>query len=149
MSIAASETVIDVLPHEAWDGLKTNPNTMLVDVRTQPEWAFVGVPDVANLDRLAIFSEWLSYPGMSRNPTFIEGLMPEIEAKNIGTVYFLCRSGVRSLHAAIAIADACREKGLQVECVNVAEGFEGDLDKGGHRGSVGGWKARGLAWRQS
>jgi len=33
--------------------------------------------------------------------------------------------------------------------VNVAEGFEGDLDATGRRGSLGGWKARGLAWRQS
>ncbi|MEM7686023.1 MAG: rhodanese-like domain-containing protein, partial [Pseudomonadota bacterium] len=34
-------------------------------------------------------------------------------------------------------------------CTNVAEGFEGDLDADGHRGTINGWKAHGLPWRQS
>jgi hypothetical protein len=36
-----------------------------------------------------------------------------------------------------------------VNCINVTEGFEGDLDAEGHRGNLNGWRARGLAWRQS
>jgi hypothetical protein len=31
----------------------------------------------------------------------------------------------------------------------VAEGYEGDLDAARHRGSVNGWKGRGLPWRQT
>jgi len=30
----------------------------------------------------------------------------------------------------------------------VAEGFEGHHDSQGHRGTVSGWKAEGLPWRQ-
>jgi len=31
----------------------------------------------------------------------------------------------------------------------VAQGFEGDRDADGHRGTIGGWKAGGLPWVQS
>ena len=31
---------------------------------------------------------------------------------------------------------------------NVAEGFEGGPDGAGHRGTIAGWKAHGLPWRQ-
>jgi hypothetical protein len=31
---------------------------------------------------------------------------------------------------------------------NVLEGFEGDKDAAGHRGTVGGWKVAGLPWIQ-
>jgi len=31
---------------------------------------------------------------------------------------------------------------------NVADGFEGPVDQEGHRGTVAGWKADGLPWRQ-
>jgi hypothetical protein len=34
-------------------------------------------------------------------------------------------------------------------CHNVAGGFEGPLDDERHRGTVGGWKAAGLAWLQA
>ncbi|RYF58086.1 MAG: rhodanese-like domain-containing protein, partial [Comamonadaceae bacterium] len=31
---------------------------------------------------------------------------------------------------------------------NVLEGFEGDADENGHRNLRGGWRFRGLPWRQ-
>ena len=31
---------------------------------------------------------------------------------------------------------------------NLADGFEGPIDAEGHRGTVAGWKAEGLPWRQ-
>ena len=52
---------------------------------------------------------------------------------------------VRELMVAAVLA----EQGVAAHCTNVAEGFEGDLDQGGHRGGLGGWKARGLPWRQN
>ena len=59
-------------------------------------------------------------------------------------LYFLCRSGIRSKAAAIAMAEA----GFTA-CFNVAGGFEGPPDDRGHRGGSSGWKAEGLPWRQS
>jgi hypothetical protein len=32
---------------------------------------------------------------------------------------------------------------------NILEGFEGDPDSNGHRGRRGGWRMRGLPWRQN
>ena len=34
-------------------------------------------------------------------------------------------------------------------CFNVTDGFEGPPDGAGHRGTVAGWKASGLPWRQT
>ena len=66
-----------------------------------------------------------------------------------GHLFFICRSGSRSLAAARLVAARTLGEGRPVECVNVAEGFEGDLDGEGHRGTVNGWKVAGLPWRQS
>ncbi len=58
------------------------------------------------------------------------------------SILFLCRSGVRSIAAARAMAERGYTKSF-----NVTQGFEGGLDDEGHRG-VGGWKALGLPWSQ-
>jgi hypothetical protein len=34
------------------------------------------------------------------------------------------------------------------QCFNVADGFEGNVDNQGHRGTTGGWKASNLPWVQ-
>jgi rhodanese-related sulfurtransferase len=60
-------------------------------------------------------------------------------------IYCICRSGARSAAAATALTQA----GFKPTAINVAEGFEGDLDGERHRGHKNGWKARGLPWIQS
>ena len=42
----------DILPTDAFQRLKQDPTAVLVDVRTQPEWPFVGVPQVDRLLRV-------------------------------------------------------------------------------------------------
>ena len=59
------------------------------------------------------------------------------------TLLFLCRSGVRSKSAALAMTEAGYTRSH-----NVSEGFEGDRDEHGHRGRTGGWKQRELPWVQ-
>jgi rhodanese-related sulfurtransferase len=58
-------------------------------------------------------------------------------------VLFLCRSAVRSHHAA-AVA---RNSGYG-HAFNVLEGFEGQRDHAQQRGRVDGWRLRGLPWIQ-
>ena len=36
----------DLTPEQAWELLRENPDAVLVDVRTDAEWKYVGVPDV-------------------------------------------------------------------------------------------------------
>jgi rhodanese-related sulfurtransferase len=125
-----------LLPAEAQAVLKQQPSAKLVDVRSRPELDFVGrVPGAVEI-------EWKTYPGMQANPKFVDQLKEKVPAGSI--VMFLCRSGGRSHDSAVAAMQA----GYR-DAYNVLEGFEGDRDPGGHRNTVGGWRARGLPWTQS
>ena len=132
----------DVDCTEAWDILKCDAASVLVDVRTVPEWEFVGLPDLGSIGKQIALVQWQIYRGPAPNPEFLA----ELEAVNVAkdaTVLFLCRSGARSMSAAIAATVA----GYQT-CYNIAGGFEGPPDGEGHRGLVDGWKARDLPWEQ-
>lgn len=149
MSTGAGLLVGEVNPSDAWEILSNDTSSVLVDVRTHAEWGFVGVPDLSDLGRSPILVEWAQYPGMSQNPRFVEALIEQLGGEVPGKMLFLCRSGARSLRAAEAVAGYFASQAQAVECLNVAEGFEGDLDEQNHRGATNGWKSRGLAWRQS
>lgn len=133
----------DITPQQAWDILRDNPNAVLVDVRTEAEWRFVGVPDTTSIERPTVLIEWVDGNG-TRNGAFTEQLGKALEGRDPeAPVVFLCRSGQRSANAANVAT------GLGIEpSYNVLEGFEGPLDAEGHRGGAG-WRALGLPWRQS
>ncbi|MEO1239303.1 MAG: rhodanese-like domain-containing protein [Pseudomonadota bacterium] len=141
--------VENVLPADAWTILSNDRSSQLIDVRTRAEWGFVGVPDLSELDREPLFIEWSVFPDMSINPRFVADVHDALRGQWPEALLFICRSGVRSRYAAEAVAEALLPKGASTRCMNVAEGFEGDLDPENHRGRLNGWKARGLAWRQS
>ena len=149
MGKSSGACVGELTPDEAWKILVENSAARLIDVRTRAEWGFVGVPDLEEAGHQPLFVEWSSFPDMSLNPRFAEEVMEALGASPQGPLLFLCRSGARSLKAAEAVAAHLGGTGDGVDFLNVAEGFEGDLDPTGHRGSHNGWKARGLAWRQS
>ena len=132
----------DVPPAEAWALLAGDPASVLIDVRSLPEWQFVGVPDLSGLGKRPVLVGWHLYPAMNENPGFYDelrrkGVEPHMPA------LFLCRSGGRSRAAAMAMAAMGYAR-----CYNVAGGFEGPPDTGRHRGTVGGWKVAGLPWIQ-
>ena len=136
----------DVGPREAWRQLQHDPSAQLVDVRSAAEWTFVGVPDLAALNKTVVAVEWQIFPGMHRNEDFADQMKAQLaQADDAGTarLYFLCRSGGRSLAAARLAA----QHGM-TRAYNIAGGFEGDKDSDGHRGRINGWKADGLAWVQ-
>ncbi len=148
MDTDAGPQIFEVGPREAWKILSEDKAAVLVDVRTRPEWSFTGVPDLSATGKEAILLEWKSWPDMTPNPGFAGALMEKV-AGLPSCFLFICRSGARSMQAAQAAAEALRLRGTPVDCINVAEGFEGELDRDDHRGGLNGWKARGLAWRQS
>jgi rhodanese-related sulfurtransferase len=131
----------DVSPTEAWELLERDPQAVLVDVRSQAEWAFVGMPDPTPAGKRLVTVEWSHWPSGQRNEAFLEQLSDA--GVTAGPVVFLCRSGVRSQGAATVATAA----GISPS-YNVRDGFEGQLDDEGHRGN-GGWRASGLPWRQS
>jgi rhodanese-related sulfurtransferase len=134
--------VENVAPGKTWEALKTNPDAQLVDVRTDAEWNFVGVPDLAAAGKQAVLLPWQVDPSMQRNVEF-EDQLAKAGFTSEHHIYFLCRSGVRSL----AAAEAAQMAGFP-NVYNVADGFEGPPDRAGHRGMTSGWKAQGLPWRQ-
>ena len=132
----------NVPPAKTWEALKANPQAQLVDVRTDAEWNYVGVPDLVTAGKQAVLIPWQIYPAMQRNAQF-EAQLAQSGFTPDHHIYFICRSGVRSL----AAAEAARAAGFR-NVYNVSDGFEGPVDGEGHRGRAGGWKAAGLPWRQ-
>jgi rhodanese-related sulfurtransferase len=133
----------DVSPDAAFAALMGDPDAVLVDVRTRPELAYVGFPDLAGIGKRLVAVEWQQFPTGIENPRFLE----ELTAHGVRPdqpVYFICRSGARSRFA----AERATASGFS-EAYNVADGFEGPPDTGGHRGTTAGWKAAGLPWRQT
>lgn len=132
----------DLTPTQAWELLQENARAVLVDVRTQAEWSFVGVPDTSEIGRATAFVEWNTFPEGSRNLQFLDQLA-QAGITGEEPVLFLCRSGARS----IAAAEAATAAGLG-PAYNVLDGFEGATNTRGHRGDAG-WRAEGLPWKQS
>jgi rhodanese-related sulfurtransferase len=126
-----------VTPQEAWALLQSDPTVKLVDVRTNAERDWVGRVAVPETQHGAV--QWSLYPGGTPNPDFAAQLQQVADKED--TVLFLCRSGVRSRHA----ARVATELGYP-NAFDILEGFEGDRDAEGHRKSVGGWCKAGLPW---
>lgn len=133
--------VPDVSPEVSWEALRTDPQAVLVDVRTDAEWQFVGLPDLGAAGKEPLLIPWQLYPTMQVNAGFLEQLA-KAGVTPAHKVYFLCRSGVRSQAAGMAAQAA----GFP-HAFNIADGFEGPVSADGHR-SVAGWKVAGLPWRQ-
>lgn len=137
----------DVNPTEVWRVLAQDTGAQLVDVRSAAEWTFVGVPDLSTLGKSVHLVEWQRFPGMELVADFADQLkikLDGVEAEPDTLVFFLCRSGVRSASAARVFTSLGYSAAY-----NIAGGFEGDLDRGKHRGQECGWKQEGLPWHQS
>jgi rhodanese-related sulfurtransferase len=124
-----------LLPAEAYVLMQSLPEAKLVDVRTRAELDWVGqVPGSVRV-------EWNTWPGGARNLNFLAEFEALVGKDSIAM--FLCRSGVRSHQAAIAVIEAGH-----ASAYNVLQGFEGDKDASGQRNRLGGWRAAGLPWTQ-
>lgn len=149
MSTDTGPTVGELLPAQTWACLEEDPNAVLIDVRTKAEWSFVGKPDLSRLNRSVLLVEWARYPDMSVNPRFVEEVREALDGSTPSQLFFLCRSGARSMSAARAVSASYVGNRNSPNLINVAEGFEGDLDSQKRRGGLNGWKAHGLPWMQS
>lgn len=133
----------DISPADAYALLTSEPGACLVDVRTQPEWQYVGFVDLGATGKDPVFAEWQTWPSMAVNTGFVDQVAASVDGNRDAVLLFLCRSGVRSIAAATAMSQAGYGR-----CFNILEGFEGDLNEDRHRGRRGGWKAKGLPWAQ-
>ena len=127
----------DLSPEAAW--AKLEDGAILVDVRTEAEWTHIGIPATASAGAGRsdpLFIQW-NLAGGVPNQQFVAQLQQQVPGGEAAELVFLCRSGARSVSAAVAATKA------GFTCYNVLEGFEGEPDRFGGR-TVNGWKNRGL-----
>jgi rhodanese-related sulfurtransferase len=126
-----------ITPKEAHALLQANPDALLIDVRSEIEFLFVGHPVGA------IHVSWNDGPDWEVNPHFVGELRKLVGNGDKRPILLICRSGNRSEIAGQALIDAGFEQVFNVQC-----GFEGDLDENHHRNSLSGWRFDGLPWQQ-
>ena len=127
---------------ECFNKLSEINNSYLIDVRTKPEWEFIGVPDLCSLNKKTIFISWRMYPKMEIN-SFFNNQIIESNIKKDDKLFIICRSGERSLHAARHLT-SCGYS----HCYNVSDGFEGKKNNQNRRSAINGWKYNNLPRQQ-
>ena len=86
----------DVSPRDAYELLAANPDTVLIDVRTPAELSYVGLPDLAGIEKQVVPVPW--HPQLTG-----EQLAAQLTAAGVEStdqLLFICRSGVRSAQSA-------------------------------------------------
>ena len=100
-----------------------NPNTVLLDVRTEEEWNSIGKPDTRDLGIKSYFIT------ISQDESFLENIKKNIKKDN--QILVMCAAGGRSIIAANLLANE------GYEALNISDGFSGN-------GQDPGWKNLGL-----
>lgn len=139
-----AQHVTSLTPKKAWDLMQNDPRAVLIDVRSNMEFLFIGHP------KGAIHVSWIDDPDWKINPHFasevrkvmLGGISCDTD-DGCAPVILICRSGKRSLEAGQVLLN----EGF-TEVFNVLEGFEGDLDETHHRSTLGGWRFHELPWEQ-
>ena len=103
--------------------IESNPNTVLLDVRTEDEWNTVGKPNTKDLGIKSFFIT------ISQDPSFLDNVKQSIDKKD--QVLVMCAAGGRSIVAANLLSNE------GYNALNVSDGFSGN-------GQDPGWKNLGL-----
>ena len=134
----------DISPTNAYKILQDDPRAMLIDIRSDMEFLFVG--HAVN----AVHIPWINEPDWDINPHFtaevrklLLGTIICTDDENCAPIFLICRSGNRSLEAGKKLLD----DGLN-NIFHIDSGFEGNLDDEHHRSSINGWRFDGLPWNQ-
>ena len=135
-------SIKNVTSIECFNKLSEIFNSYLIDIRTKPEWEFIGVPDLSSLNKKTIFISWCVYPEMKINSLF-ENQITESNIKKNDNIFLICRSGNRSFDA----AELLTSRGF-TNCFNVKDGFEGEIGHYHQRSTINGWKYCKLPWKQ-
>ena len=132
----------------AYEMLKNNKNSILVDVRSTEEFNLVGIVEANSFNNRMILLPWQSYQDGQQNPDFLSILKNKIniffnENTSDISLIFICRSGARSNYSANYLANLGYKN-----CFNIIDGFEGKMNSNNQRSMINGWKYNNLPWRQ-
>ncbi len=126
-----------LLPQQAHEFVRDNPEALFVDCRSDAEYFFVGHA------LGAMHVAWYDAPDWDFNPHFVADVKKLAGHSFERPIVLICRSGKRSVEA----GDALERAGFK-QVYNVLHGFEGDLNAERQRGSTNGWRFEGLPWEQ-
>ena len=104
--------------------LMAEPNSVLLDVRTQEEWDMIGKPDG---EKIGLKTYFLSIQ-FGNERIFNENFIQEFKNLKINqdkNILITCRSGARSQFAAELLTKE------NYTCVNISDGFEGNQENVG------------------
>ena len=127
----------DLTPRQAHELLRTQPDAVFIDCRSEAEYLFVGHPEGS------VHVAWAEAPDWEVNPHFVADVRKLVGQSVDRPVVIICRSGNRSVDAGKALEAA----GFS-QVINVLHGFEGSLNERHHRGEISGWRFEGLPWEQ-
>jgi rhodanese-related sulfurtransferase len=127
-----------LLPKEAFALLAQQADALLIDVRMEVEFQYVGHPPNA------INIPWFDCPSFKPDVPAFVAAVDALALDKTRPLVLLCRTGQRTVDAAVAL-----EKAGYTHIINVLDGFEGELDDDQHRNTETGWRYCGLPWVQS
>ena len=125
---------------EAFDLLKEDESSILIDVRTNKEHLAVGIPDLREIGKETYIIEWRNsiLPGSRKR--FLNDFNENLSHHDEGKYLFICRSGIRSNFAALTVEESFISGNDNSKCFNVEDGFEGHEQPLGNPQNLTGWK---------
>ena len=113
---------INIKSIDAFDFLSKKINSHLIDTRSDIEWKTTGIPDLSSINKEANLVNW----GPVLDQTFFEQYKKFLlnTFNQTDSLFFICRSGSRSLMAAKFAIDI----GFK-NCFNIYDGFYNENDQ--------------------
>ena len=139
--------VENIKSKEAFDLLKKDQNSVLIDVRTKREHLDVGIPNLRELGKETFLIEWKNsiLPGSRKR--FLNDFNEKLSFDQGVKYIFICRSGIRSNFAALTVEESFISGNYNSTCFNIEDGFEGHEQHNGPLQNPTGWKNLGLPWK--
>ena len=114
--------VININALDAFDYLSKEVNSYLIDTRSELEWKTTGIPDLSSINKETNLINWGPVLDQSFFEQYKKFLLIKFKRKD--SLFFICRSGSRSLMA----AQFASKFGFKNN-YNIYEGYCNDNDK--------------------
>jgi rhodanese-related sulfurtransferase len=101
----------------AWSLLSSEQETVLIDVRTLPEWQ-AGISDLSAMKKKPVLLSWKNAPNYDFNQNFLTDFN-KLSLNEDQKILFLCKVGGRSAEAAQTVAAMG-----YTNCYNIEGGFD-------------------------
>ena len=113
---------INIKAIDAFDFLSKKDNSHLIDTRSDIEWKSTGIPDLTSINKRTYLINWDPFIDQTFFEKYKKFLLTSFNQKD--SLFFICRSGSRSLMA----AKFATEFGFE-HCFNVYDGFYNNNDQ--------------------